>query len=168
MIKKILFFFTLSIHLNGFSEDEKDSYREIIYGNVLRAMKALVQATFQFNIPIEKEENREKAGRINELENEVFLQVSKFWTTELAEDVEDLWSDPGIQKVFEKRNEFQLDDSAPYYFNHMDRIKQSDYKPNVEDVLRSRVKTTGIVEMNFKLNDQSVTLIDVGGQRNGK
>lgn len=154
------------IHQNGYSEEERESYKEIIYGNILKAMKNLVQATFSFNIPIEQEENRERAGKINELEQEALLHVHKYWTAEIADDIQCLWSDPGIQKVFEKRNEFQLDDSAPYYFTHLDRIKQPDYKPTLEDVVRSRVKTTGIVEMSFRLDDRSVTLIDVGGQRN--
>ncbi|KAL9643502.1 hypothetical protein ABK040_010116 [Willaertia magna] len=154
------------INLNGYTEEERESYKEIIYGNILKAMKVLVQATFSFNIPIEYEENRERAGRINELEQEALLHVHKYWTPEIAEDIQQLWNDPGIQKVYEKRNEFQIDDSAPYYFNNLDRIKAPDYKPSEQDVIRSRVKTTGIVEMSFRLGDQTVTLIDVGGQRN--
>jgi len=70
------------------------------------------------------------------------------------------------QKTFERRNEFQLDDSAPYYFNDLERISSPDYVPTEQDVLRTRVKTTGIVETNVTLNNQSVKIIDVGGQRN--
>jgi GTPase SAR1 family protein len=100
------------------------------------------------------------------LDNEVLLNVGKIWTEQLGKNISDLWDDPGIKKTYERRNEFQLDDSAPYFFSNLSRINQSNYIPTESDVLRSRVKTTGIVEMDFKMNNQTVKLIDVGGQRN--
>lgn len=39
------------------------------------------------------------------------------------------------------------------------------YVPTVDDVLRTRVKTTGIVEMVFTFRDLRFRLVDVGGQR---
>ena len=44
-------------------------------------------------------------------------------------------------------------DSCSYsYFEQMDRILSPGYLPNVDDVLRSRVQTTGIIETSFKVN----------------
>lgn len=81
-----------------------------------------------------------------------------------------LWSDPGVQLCFSRyvylRNclgakfnfkivlpirsrEYQLNDSAAYYLNTLDRISQPNYIPTQQDVLRTRVKTTGIVETHF-------------------
>ena len=37
------------------------------------------------------------------------------------------------------------------YFQEMDRILGGDYTPNEQDVLRSRVRTTGVVETAFKV-----------------
>ena len=37
------------------------------------------------------------------------------------------------------------------YFQEMGRILESDYTPNEQDVLRSRVRTTGVVETAFKV-----------------
>lgn len=39
------------------------------------------------------------------------------------------------------------------YLNDLDRICQSDYVPTQQDVLRTRVKTTGIVETHFTFKD---------------
>ena len=39
------------------------------------------------------------------------------------------------------------------YLNALDRISQSDYVPTEQDVLRTRVKTTGIVETHFTFKD---------------
>ncbi|XP_017463777.1 PREDICTED: guanine nucleotide-binding protein G(k) subunit alpha-like, partial [Rhagoletis zephyria] len=49
--------------------------------------------------------------------------------------------------------------------NSLDRICQADYCPSQQDVLRTRVKTTGIVEVNFKFKGLLFRIFDVGGQR---
>ena len=43
----------------------------------------------------------------------------------------------------------QLNDSAAYYLNALDRICSPHYVPTQQDVLRTRVKTTGIIETQF-------------------
>lgn len=58
------------------------------------------------------------------------------------------------------------DARAPYsYFDSIDRIAAPDYIPNDQDVLRSRVKTTGITETTFIIGDLTYRMFDVGGQR---
>lgn len=154
------------MHNSGYTKEEREAFREIIFGNIVKAMKVLVAASLSLDIPVEEPENRERAEHINNMDNEVLVNVLKVWNEALAKDIDKLWNDNGIRKTFERRNEFQLDDSAPYYFNDLARISSPDYLPSEQDVLRSRVKTTGIVETEFKLNNQSVKMIDVGGQRN--
>lgn len=51
------------------------------------------------------------------------------------------------------------------YFDAIDRIAQPDYLPTDQDVLRSRVKTTGITETTFIIGDLTYRMFDVGGQR---
>lgn len=46
-----------------------------------------------------------------------------------------------------------LSPSTCSYLNDLDRIAQSDYIPTQQDVLRTRVKTTGIVETHFTFKD---------------
>lgn len=53
----------------------------------------------------------------------------------------------------------------PSYFDSIDRIAAHDYLPNDQDVLRSRVKTTGITETTFIIGDLTYRMFDVGGQR---
>lgn len=48
-----------------------------------------------------------------------------------------------------RSREYQLNDSAAYYLNSLDRISHHNYIPTQQDVLRTRVKTTGIVETTF-------------------
>lgn len=42
------------------------------------------------------------------------------------------------------------------YFDNLSRINKDDWIPTEQDILRSRVKTTGIVELEFKLNNRVV------------
>lgn len=53
----------------------------------------------------------------------------------------------------------------PSYFDSIGRIAQPDYLPNDQDVLRSRVKTTGITETTFIIGELTYRMFDVGGQR---
>ena len=39
----------------------------------------------------------------------------------------------------------------PSYFHNMERLLASDYVPDEQDVLRSRVQTTGIIETSFRV-----------------
>jgi guanine nucleotide-binding protein G(i) subunit alpha len=68
---------------------------------------------------------------------------------ELATVMKRLWADGGVQQCFSRSREYQLNDSAAYYLNALDRISQPGYVPTQQDVLRTRVKTTGIVETHF-------------------
>lgn len=70
-------------------------------------------------------------------------------TTDLVMLMKKLWQDPGVQLCFARSREYQLNDSAAYYLNALDRISQPNYIPSQQDVLRTRVKTTGIVETHF-------------------
>jgi guanine nucleotide-binding protein subunit alpha len=51
------------------------------------------------------------------------------------------------------------------YFNSIDRIGDPNYLPTDQDVLRSRVKTTGISETKFIIGELTYRMFDVGGQR---
>jgi guanine nucleotide-binding protein subunit alpha len=51
------------------------------------------------------------------------------------------------------------------YFDSINRIGEIGYVPTDQDVLRSRVKTTGITETTFVIGDLTYRMFDVGGQR---
>ena len=86
------------------------------------------------------------------------------------------------QACFYRSREYQLNDSAAYYLNALDRISAPNYRPTqqvntsytsrvtssygdsdsstvintsheLQDVLRTRVKTTGIIETQFKFKN---------------
>jgi hypothetical protein len=77
-----------------------------------------------------------------------------------------LWADKAIQAAFEHQNKFQLPDSAKYYVDRLDAMAAPDYIPSQQDILRARVKTSGIIVNDFNVEGNEIKMIDVGGQRN--
>mmetsp|Transcript_9591 Transcript_9591/g.13203 ORF Transcript_9591/g.13203 Transcript_9591/m.13203 type:complete len:356 (+) Transcript_9591:128-1195(+) len=148
------------IHLEGFPESERLTYKSIIFNNVYSSMKALVNACNDLKIQISPN-NMAAAHRIAD-DLQYFTGTL---TKDIASDIKALWADEGIKRAFERQNEFQLNDSAGYYFNAIDRLSADNYVPTEQDVLRSRAKTTGIIETEFVVEKTKFKLVDVGGQR---
>ncbi|KIJ99205.1 hypothetical protein K443DRAFT_102616, partial [Laccaria amethystina LaAM-08-1] len=65
-----------------------------------------------------------------------------------------LWHDPGVKEAVCRSRKFQLNNSAVYYFNLIERMAATNYIPTDQDILRSRVKTTFKVgKLTYKLFD---------------
>lgn len=76
-----------------------------------------------------------------------------------------LWNAVEIQQVYRQSSKFQLLDSAKYFLSSVERIAEPNYVPTDQDILRSRIQTTGIVETSFEYKSYSYIVTDVGGQR---
>jgi GTPase SAR1 family protein len=85
---------------------------------------------------------------------------------ELGNVIANLWKDDSIQNAYTNRSQFQLTDSAKYFFERIKDVAAQNYLPTQQDVLRSRVRTTGIVENDFEIDGNKFKMFDVGGQRN--
>lgn len=48
---------------------------------------------------------------------------------------------------------------------HLDRLFAADYQPSDQDILRARLRTTGISETIFETGALTYRMFDVGGQR---
>jgi hypothetical protein len=87
-------------------------------------------------------------------------------TPEVGALIKTMWDHVQTQAVFERKSEYQLNDSSEYYFKQVDTLSAPTYIPTEQDVLRSRVRTTGIVQTDFKIKGLDFAMFDVGGQRN--
>jgi len=146
----------------GFSTEELQSYKYIVYGNCVTQMKVIVNAAItKLSIEFDNEENRRRAENLAKVP-----PGGDAWSTELGEDIKYLWTDSGIKRAFEMRDKhYQLNDSASYFFDNIDRFMSPAYIPTQADVLRARVRSTGIEEALFKFENISFRMVDVGGQR---
>jgi guanine nucleotide-binding protein G(i) subunit alpha len=80
--------------------------------------------------------------------------------------IKDMWNDGGFQKTWKERAHFQVQDALKYYITEIDRIAAGDWVPTNADILRSRVRTTGIQEETYLIDGVEFVMFDVGGQRN--
>jgi len=79
---------------------------------------------------------------------------------------ETMFKDAGVQESIERAAEYQLNDSTIYFWNRAEELCSDGYQPNEQDILRARVRTTGIVQQHFDIKGKPYTMFDVGGQRN--
>jgi len=85
---------------------------------------------------------------------------------EYVVDLQTMFKDGGCVDAIERAAEYQLNDSTIYFWERAEEICKADYVPTEQDVLRARVRTTGIVQQNFQIGEKKYTMFDVGGQRN--
>ena len=171
----------------GFTENEKIDAKLAIYGNMVDSISALLEAVNELNIEgiaklLKKNEDEDRTqklgGIIYDYGDRVLSLHSMNKGNVLAPDVQsiiptdevrnafkELWSSKTIQAAYERRNEFQLNDSTEYFMSSIDRIFSKDYEPDDQDILRTRVKTTGVVRIEFDFHATKFEMLDVGGQR---
>lgn len=151
------------IHRGPYTQSERESFKEVIFTNTVQSMKVLVEAMAVLNIPTESVDAEKAAQLMDQASGQI---EAPQLPPALVHAIATLWADGGIQLAFSRSREFQLNDSAPYYFEAIARIGVSGYIPTDQDVLRTRVKTTGIIEETFEMEDGTIyRMFDVGGQR---
>lgn len=151
------------LHVNGFSDKERREKIEDIKKNIRDAILTITGAmsTLTPPIPLEKPENKARVDYIQD----VASQPDFDYPMEFYEHTEALWKDQGVQRTYERSNEYQLIDCAKYFLDQVHTIKQANYTPSEQDILRCRVLTSGIFETQFVVDKVNFHMFDVGGQR---
>ncbi|KAK5871127.1 hypothetical protein PBY51_004024 [Eleginops maclovinus] len=149
------------IHGGGYTEEDKRSYAKLVYQNILTSMQAMTRAMEALGIPFGDPKNQSNASLVLEVEVDKIEEFDQG----LAAAVKCLWDDAGVQTCYDRRREYQLSDSTKYYLTDLDRISQPSYLPDLQDILRVRVPTTGIIEYPFDMENVIFRMVDVGGQR---
>jgi len=83
----------------------------------------------------------------------------------LSESITYLWSLPSVRRTFKKRHKFSFIENMDFFFAKINMIFDVNYAPTLEDVLKSRVRTTGLVQELVNINDVMFSIFDAGGQR---
>lgn len=151
------------INMDGFTKDDFDQYKGIIYSNTIQSLGSVLKAIdllkISYGDPARKADANRVLQRIDEMmDSEPFGNL-------LLQSMKLLWKDKGVIEAFNRASEYQLNDSAKYFLDKMEEIGSDEFIPSTQDILRSRVKTTGIVEINFLLKGMNFRVFDVGGQR---
>lgn len=137
---------------------------------MISSLQVILDNMLLLGIPLADPDLKSSANLIVSLENEFGSVGIDSSTGELLpgvlEAIISIWSDKNVQETVRTRsNEFQLNDSAEYFLNSASRIGEKNWKPNPMDVLKARVKTTGVSVTSFRKHDRKFDVVDVGGQR---
>ena len=83
--------------------------------------------------------------------NHIFSEMidKGFLSQEMAQNMQKIWQDEGILLCYERGHEYSLPESASYFLDDLERLSLPEYVPSEQDILRSRARTTGIVEIFF-------------------
>lgn len=163
--KSTLFKQVLTIYGKGISEDERRTYTSVIRTNTIQSMKTLVERFPAFaakdprcalTLPTSIKAKEALDG----------VSADDRLTGNVAAAISALWEDPSIKATFEHKSQMQIPDSAGYFFDRVSDLAKDNYLPSHQDVLRVRVRTTGIVESDFVISGNHFKICDVGGQRN--
>ncbi|XP_039268927.1 guanine nucleotide-binding protein G(i) subunit alpha-2-like [Styela clava] len=149
------------LHKEGYSKEECVKYRTVVHGNTMQAAATLIKAMEALEIQFDEKENATYSQKILASSATLSDEISP----EMGLMIKQVWNDRGMQKCYARSREYQLDDSAKYYLDEIDRLAKSDYIPTEQDILRTRIKTTGIIETKFTFKEISFLMVDVGGQR---
>jgi guanine nucleotide-binding protein subunit alpha len=97
------------IHGPGYTQAEKDAFKEIIYSNVVQSMRVILEAMQNMGIPLSKPENETHKNVILELPAQI---EAEDLPADVTTAIKELWADVGVLACFDRSREYQLNDSA--------------------------------------------------------
>lgn len=97
------------IHEGGYTRDERESFKEIIFSNTVQSMRVILEAMESLELPLDD-------SRMEYHVQTIFMQPQQIEGECLAQEVGvavgALWKDSGVQTCFSRSREYQLNDSA--------------------------------------------------------
>ncbi|KAL8670323.1 MAG: hypothetical protein Q9168_005123 [Polycauliona sp. 1 TL-2023] len=150
------------IYSEGFHLEERKEVRQVIFSNMVVAFKIIAEEMREIGMDYQDPASHEHERVIAAAED---IGTEDSFPPQGLSAMKALWHDPSVQATIKRGNEYALHDNIQYYYNNIDRLFAKDYLPNDQDVLRSRLRTTGITETLFELGQLKYHMFDVGGQR---
>ncbi|XP_023343117.1 guanine nucleotide-binding protein subunit alpha-12 [Eurytemora carolleeae] len=151
------------IHNVNYDVTAQIEFRKIIYQNIIKGTKVLVDAQRKLGIPLSNPENHALGSQLLLFDN--FAELNNKTFPEFESMISSLWSDEGIKRAYNRRNEYQITDSVSYFLENLVRISKPEYVPTLQDILFARKTTKGVVEFTISIDNVPFLFVDVGGQR---
>ncbi|KAI1319467.1 hypothetical protein EDD11_004044 [Mortierella claussenii] len=150
------------MHASGFSGPEREAFRGFVFANMVGAMQAILQAMTDNHIALKNSKNEKYLSIFGSMPR---IASGTPFPPQYQEAIKSLWRDPSVQQTYELGHTYALADNVKYFFDAVDRLYRPDYIPDDADILRCRVKSTGITETTFHIGTLTYRMFDVGGQR---
>ncbi|KAI1289506.1 Guanine nucleotide-binding protein G(s) subunit alpha [Halotydeus destructor] len=159
------------LHDRGFTLEERMSKVNQIRHNILESIKEITSnmAFLQPSIELADESNQESFDFIADID--IFTEYE--YGDKFYYHVRRLWADSGVRESYRRSNEYHLIDCARYFLDKLEVVKDANYVPSDQDVLRCRRRTSDIQKIEFEVQipskyggkSQAFWMFDVGGQR---
>jgi len=156
---------------DGYDENSRKATAPVIISNLIGGSHTILENCEITGHPLQDPAAQEAAKAILAMTN-----LSRF-DDEVHKNISILWNDPDYLATYDDRSKFQLFDTYADFAKYACRrgTKEGegrwgdvdgDWIPSVADTLKARVRTSGIVEENYKIDGVAFQMYDVGGQRN--
>ncbi|KAH7715140.1 CRE-GPA-11 protein [Aphelenchoides avenae] len=135
------------LHMSGFSDLDMVNYRYLIYSNIVQSVRQLIEGATGLRIEIDRD-SMDDVDAFLEYDRSTHPSEIEL-NADLCDHIKRIYKSAFIQKVLARQHEIVLLDSAVYFLENLDRIGDPTYSPTHQDVLRSRIPTAGINEIEF-------------------
>uniref|UniRef100_A0A0K0FKC2 Guanine nucleotide-binding protein G(k) subunit alpha (inferred by orthology to a human protein) n=1 Tax=Strongyloides venezuelensis TaxID=75913 RepID=A0A0K0FKC2_STRVS len=149
------------LYKQDFKDTEFLHRKAFIYNNILDSMKQILSYMKKKNFCLENTDNETKAQFVLD----GFENLYGPFNEKESDAIKSLWNDKNLQEVYKRRAQFNLNDSAGYFFEELDRINQQNFIPIPEDLIRAYVPTLGVDNLIFTVKNRSYQIIEYGGTK---
>lgn len=93
------------------------------------------------------------------------LKIGDRYPPEYKEIFTRLWLDPYVQNARNHQSKLLFPGNLDYFLPRLEQLFDPKFSPNDQDCLHVRWYTTGINETRLKVDNKTLAVVDVGGQR---
>ncbi|KAJ7447532.1 heterotrimeric G-protein alpha subunit, GPA2-like protein [Mycena galericulata] len=133
------------IHRVPFTDAERESYRQLVWENVVRGLKYLLDAMGDMG-----------------LED---LRDGEAFPMRYYGALDRLWGEEVVRQAWARGNEAAVPENLAYFLPALPRLFAPAYTPTEQDIVQARARTIGITETVFRLREHEMLMVDVGGQK---
>lgn len=157
------------INMNGFKEEERKSYLTILHDNIATCMLSLTKfmskRSTQFPEVTTSNLTWEYFIKMMEAHNTLTL-MSTIDRQTVFKFLQTAYQEPLVKECLTiNRDRLPLAEVGLHFIDKIQEVTTPGYLPTDEDILRCRLPTSGVHEIEFLYNDSMFKMIDVGGQR---
>lgn len=141
------------------SSDSLHGFRDIIWSNIVRSTRSVLEAMESLQIPLE-------TSRLVWQARLILVQPSTFDYTPhsiVCQAIELLWKDLGFQRTYRQRSQYEVLDVAAYFAKDIRRIVAPGYQPTKQDVIHASLPTKGVLEVDVSFKGVNYKFFDLGG-----
>ncbi|KAH8795923.1 guanine nucleotide binding protein, alpha subunit [Flagelloscypha sp. PMI_526] len=151
------------IHNIPWTSQETETYRHLVFENLVSGMKSVLDV--MEGLGITPSADIQANSWLQLLEDAPVVKDGDPFPADYFYILKKLWADSSVQQAISRGNEAALPENLSYFFGSLERLFQPDYSPSSQDIVMTRMRTTGIIETPFQINNLELLIVDIGCQK---